>query len=625
MWLKNLKLDTRNLNVLRLLSRWPILVLLVTLAVSHGVIYQWRVPLWQTPDEPTQFEYVALIGRHGGFLPFGYRDVQLEGYIADSLVRHWFFEYLGYQRPSPSPRDLDEVRATFFMPRQVGLDPPLYFTLAALPVAALDTWPIENQARLLRLAGVLLVAATVVCAYGAARELFPHERSFAFATGLLVALQPMFVFTGSAVSNDALANLIGAGLCWGVLRAMRCGMTRRRLATLLTLGALGVLTKRTVLPVLLALGLVSYVVLLVRLLRTQWHRRARIAAGSALLLLPAFGIGSLFLAGGDRHTAAEWAAGSDRKLAPRVAHAPGTGRAALMLLPGELATQPLLRVVQEWTEGYRLRAVARVWTAGETARGELAIECGKDKVGQLFEARVAAQEVTVEQPIPSGCPFVQIVLRSFEGTYYAAGIRATSDRQPTLNLLLNGDATQVGIHPDTLAMRLLSAINLREATWLWRSGRLIEPPPGGWMLPRMFFASFWGQFGWMSVPLVLRTRWELALQLVCLAGLGGLVVWLVSRRPDPWQRRATAMLVLICAVSVLLPILNAYIQPHDQAIVQGRYIFPALVPIVLLLVTGWRSMVPRRLHGAFLLTWTIWWGYFALSALQIIERAYHSS
>jgi hypothetical protein len=152
---------------------------------------------------------------------------------------------------------------------------------------------------------------------------------------------------------------------------------------------------------------------------------------------------------------------------------------------------------------------------------------------------------------------------------------------------------------------------------------LLEPPPLGWELARIFFVSFWGQFGWMSVPLVGATPWEGALGLVCLGALLGLAGWLVRPHP-PWRRRAVGLLLLILVAGLLFPLLNAYTQPRNQAIQQGRYLFPALAPIALLLVLGWRAFVPLRWRGGALAVWAAWWALFAAAAIALILRAYRA-
>src|SRR6266545_3142475 len=235
--------------------------LLVALALLHGLLYVWLVPPWQAPDEPAQFEYAAL--------------------IAASLVHERFFEYLlGHPPPAP-PRTLDEARTIFFMPSQIGGDPPLYFWLAALPLRMLAARPIETQLLALRLLGVLLTACAVLCTYGAARELLPAA-CFAPAAGLIAALQPMFVFVGAGAGNDSLANLIGAAIVWVLLRVLHRGASPRRVAALAALALLGALTKRTLLPQTLLLMLIGASWATTRLARAPRTLVGRLERGSRI-------------------------------------------------------------------------------------------------------------------------------------------------------------------------------------------------------------------------------------------------------------------------------------------------------------------------------------------------------
>src|SRR5262245_27579440 len=81
--------------------------LLVALALAHGLLYAWLVPPWQAPDEPTQFEYAALVGRLG-FIPAATdSDPEIERQIVASLVRQRFFEYLLGHPPAAPPQSLD--------------------------------------------------------------------------------------------------------------------------------------------------------------------------------------------------------------------------------------------------------------------------------------------------------------------------------------------------------------------------------------------------------------------------------------------------------------------------------------------------------------------------------------
>jgi hypothetical protein len=645
---------------------WPAPALVVALALFHGLLYAWLVPPWQAPDEPTQFEYAALVARLGRVPASTDVDPELERQIVDSLVRQRFFEYLVGHPPEKPPHSLDDVRAVFFMPRQVGADPPLYFLIAALPIRALAAYPIETQLLALRLLGALFVAGAALCTYAAARELTDDRRPttddrrpttdttpdtqsphlftpsplhpftlspcrlvtlspcrLALAAGLLVALQPMFVFVGVGAGNDGLANLLGAAICWAMLRALRRGLSLRRAAVLLALALLGVLTKRTLLPMVLLLTLLGGGLALLWLTRASLGRTLRLGLGGALLALVLVARGAL-ASGQEVHAAAEWWGAVTSDDAPRALVAPGTGRAALVLSPSQRLIQGLPGITAEWTQNQELYFSARVWTAGEKARGRVLIDFGWATTEAPFEVGAGGRVARVHTFIPLYCPYVLVAIQSDEGTIYADQLRAESDRRRGLELLVNGNVTRPAVRTGAPLDQLTHYLRLRELAWVWRSGRLLEPPPLGFGLARIFFVSFWGQFGWMSLPLVGDTPWEGALWLVCAGGLVGAIVWLARPGRAAWRRRAAVLLLALILAGLLLPLLNAYTQTRDQVIQQGRYLFPAMAPIALLLVLGWRVLVPPRWRAAAFVAWALWWVLFAAAAVGLIVRFYGS-
>lgn len=105
--------------------------------------------------------------------------------------------------------------------------------------------------------------------------------------------------------------------------------------------------------------------------------------------------------------------------------------------------------------------------------------------------------------------------------------------------------------------------------------------------------SFWAQFGWMSI--LLETRWYTALNLFAGLATGGAVAALGRwRRGDvesPVATRAALALWLVVGLAVLSTVLyyNArFWQP------QGRYLFPASVPISLIVMLGLRELAAPR-------------------------------
>jgi 4-amino-4-deoxy-L-arabinose transferase-like glycosyltransferase len=103
------------------------------------------------------------------------------------------------------------------------------------------------------------------------------------------------------------------------------------------------------------------------------------------------------------------------------------------------------------------------------------------------------------------------------------------------------------------------------------------------------YHSFWGKFGWMAV--FMDRRIYLALGLWAGLALGGWVAWVSGARrrlKDDW---AGAVPVALLALWVALTLL-AYVWYNTKYVQhQGRYLFPALVPIGLALTAGWRRVV----------------------------------
>lgn len=108
------------------------------------------------------------------------------------------------------------------------------------------------------------------------------------------------------------------------------------------------------------------------------------------------------------------------------------------------------------------------------------------------------------------------------------------------------------------------------------------------------FRSFWGQFGWMGV--LLDQRLYQAVAVVSALALIGFLLWAIrTGRAWPgfpkWQRAAGGLLALLALLT-----LASYLWYNTQFLQhQGRYLFPALVPIGLAVALGWREGLRREL------------------------------
>ncbi len=105
-----------------------------------------------------------------------------------------------------------------------------------------------------------------------------------------------------------------------------------------------------------------------------------------------------------------------------------------------------------------------------------------------------------------------------------------------------------------------------------------------WQMIATTYRSFWGQFGWMSVPM--PGRIYLGLGLFLSFDLVGLVILLIKSRKLPEMNRV----VRAGSVALLLGLLTTAFQYlyYNVTFVQfqGRYLFPALIPVGLIVIAG---------------------------------------
>ena len=134
-------------------------------------------------------------------------------------------------------------------------------------------------------------------------------------------------------------------------------------------------------------------------------------------------------------------------------------------------------------------------------------------------------------------------------------------------------------------------------------GMLAVLRANGALYARWLFESFWGRFGWLNVPLA--PFWYALLALVSVSvALGlGIFVYRISKGRSHlagWQKHILAMyaaailsIALIVAVSTLATAARM-VQYDALFLPQGRYLFPAIIPIATLFVLGLRQLVPEK-------------------------------
>jgi 4-amino-4-deoxy-L-arabinose transferase-like glycosyltransferase len=106
------------------------------------------------------------------------------------------------------------------------------------------------------------------------------------------------------------------------------------------------------------------------------------------------------------------------------------------------------------------------------------------------------------------------------------------------------------------------------------------------------FRSFWGQFGWMAVPMDRRAYFVVTL--LSMLALVGLVLWWWEARGRRRSGETKGRLWLLLGLWVGLTAAGYAAYNVTFVQFQGRYLFPALIPLAILSVQGWRFALSRR-------------------------------
>ena len=136
------------------------------------------------------------------------------------------------------------------------------------------------------------------------------------------------------------------------------------------------------------------------------------------------------------------------------------------------------------------------------------------------------------------------------------------------------------------------------------------------------FKSFWGHFGWLALPLdgILGGWIYRAFGLLVIAGLSGLLIAGRPRsnadRESAIQRIPRNIFILLLTTMLLVALQFLYYNIEFQQW-QGRYLFPALIPVAFLLVCGLDHWRARLLSPWGALRWLTPLGLMSLCALDI--------
>ena len=184
----------------------PFWVILLIAAVN-GLVYVFLVPPWQNNDEMGQLEYAKLVAHLGRIPQHGEYNQSMRREILASMIENNFFvsgnEY-------PNLITLDEP--LWIGPEQVG-GLPVYYILLSFPLRLCRSWDIVYQLYLARLFSWFFYLLTIVVIRQLAFEVIKDERLISM-TIVFSSLLPGFVSKMVAVNDDVAAIFFMTVYIW---------------------------------------------------------------------------------------------------------------------------------------------------------------------------------------------------------------------------------------------------------------------------------------------------------------------------------------------------------------------------------------------------------------------------
>jgi hypothetical protein len=592
------------------------MVIILAVALAHGLLYVFLVPPWQHYDEPAHFEYVWLKG-HGKELTWegdqNFRKTVLRSMIANDFYR-------GGQAPNPNAPGL------VFLGFSQNTDRKLYYQAAGVVARALDGRPVETQLRGVRLFSLLLYLLTIAAAYAATRAITQPGSALRWMLPAMLALLPGFADLMTAASDDVIGIFSFTVFLWAASLLITRGPSGPRLAFAVFAAALAALAK--------IIGFITVPLVAVALAfagcraRWRWLPWALLAMGCAAAFVVTFrwGDAALWLRETNQTPNTQCAA-------PDCAAVIGQGAFRITGLPGE----PPPYVMQLLPGNLASPASGRVYTLGAwmwACPGDVS-QCPADPA-QKFEVdspaiRESATEkvVNTEMAISSVPQFYaftftlpaktaaytlklaplnkmtgQAITFFYDGVVLVAGdypaaippvfddasaSRGAWAGQRFVNLARNASAEDVWPtvrHTiNTPGTRYVSYNPPRAILWS------MLDPRGGWYYATtldQILRTFWAKFGWGHVPLL--WDWVYAL-LAFLTGLGLVGGAFAAVRAVKTSGGVVAVMALAFAGMWALAITRgAYISlAVNPWIPVARYGLPVVLPTALLLTAGWRE------------------------------------
>ena len=607
----------------QLLTESMLTTIILLVALIQGLLYLSLQPPWQHYDEPTHFEYAALIAQIGRLPHPGDENMAMRRDIAASMAEHQFF------RNVPNPGLLGD---NAWIGISELVHPPTYYMLVSLPLRIIPHLDVTTQLYVARSVSVLLFLLTIAVTIGMLRDLTPEGHALRWAVPLAMVLLPPFVDLMTAVNNDAAAIAVFSLFLWGAVRIIRFGLNWRRLAWLFGAALIAALTKNTA---GVALVLAPLVCLIAFWIRRHWRWRWL----AAMMLVGCVAVLAFMFRWGD---AAYWYRGSDEQSqdsATRIETptAPLGSHAMLLELPAGSAprylSSPLLPQDVHQVAGRTITVGGWIWANRPVVASGPTLQFMVDDLPWDTAARAPVRMTTT----PTFVSWTFVAPKQSSRLHYLFGSRGLAESERPLKLFLDGALIVEGSYPPD-STPTFDDSSARSGVWDGRRfTNLVRNPSGEQAWPRLnpwldqelvkyahrspaqliaavfdvqrirnVFVRYMVEppldgmilsFGWGNVQLQ-SPIWLYLSRAVALLALLGCLRWLAERRLQEPEGLRPALIflalvgILVWSNTILrpLPLLGEYVVPG------ARYTFPAITVTMLAVVGGWWALWPHRLR-----------------------------
>jgi hypothetical protein len=173
--------------------------IILIIGLIHGLIYIFIIPPWQHYDEPSHFEYAWLIANRFKLPKEGDHDQNMRLAVGKSLLESSFF-------PDGTQPNLTDPTKPIWIGVSQLVDPPLYYIYEAIPLFFLKHSAINLQLYTSRLFSLFNLLLIIYCTYRLSQELTSIGHPIQWMAPLFIALLPGFVEFMTSI-NDFVAAI----------------------------------------------------------------------------------------------------------------------------------------------------------------------------------------------------------------------------------------------------------------------------------------------------------------------------------------------------------------------------------------------------------------------------------